>query len=294
MQRRSLAAAVCVLTAAVPLLGGCSPQGPASSAAREGRTSVTFTPSGKVSDERLRQTAERLARRAHGLGVKGARASVGNGTVTVTAPGDQRGRITTLGDVGALSFRPVLHSAVVAPGSSQPPVTGSGPVPGVSADVVRAFGELECSAPASPGPALAPPPTVPSSEPTVMCDDANKTKYLVGPAELTERDVRGAVSEVNKDTLDWQVQIVLTKEGGNAFADLSGKLSAQPPPRNQIAMALDDSVLSAPAVASRIPGGKVQISGGFTRADSERLATMIESGSLPVALRSTKATYRKD
>lgn len=293
MFTRHVTAVALTLVVAVPVLGGCSPNKSSSEAIPAGLTTVEFTPTEELSDERLRQAADRIARRAGSLGIKGAKARAGSGTVTVTAPGDHRERITGLGDIATLSFRPVLLAAPAAPGAPAPELQAPDREAGVTTDLKRAFDALDCTASASPDPEL-PPPAVPASESTVMCDDSAENKYALGPAEITERDVRSAKSELASTSVQWQVQLTLTKEGGSVFADTSEKLSALSPPRNQIAIAIDDSVLTAPSVIGRIPGGKVQISGDFDRAEVERIAAMIGSGSLPIAFRPTKSAYVPD
>lgn len=52
----------------------------------------------------------------------------------------------------------------------------------------------------------------------------------------------------------------------------------------QIAIVLDDVVISAPVVNQRIAGGEAQITGRFTTAEANRLAIMLRAGALPVAV----------
>ncbi|MBQ0055305.1 MAG: protein translocase subunit SecD [Synergistaceae bacterium] len=50
----------------------------------------------------------------------------------------------------------------------------------------------------------------------------------------------------------------------------------------QIAIVLDDMVISAPVVQQRISGGNAQITGKFTTEEANRLAIMLRAGALPV------------
>jgi len=50
----------------------------------------------------------------------------------------------------------------------------------------------------------------------------------------------------------------------------------------QIAIVLDDTVISAPVVQQRISGGNAQITGKFTVDEANRLAIMLRAGALPV------------
>ena len=52
----------------------------------------------------------------------------------------------------------------------------------------------------------------------------------------------------------------------------------------QIAICLDNKVISAPVVQERISGGNAQISGRFSTAEAQRLAIMLRAGALPVAV----------
>ena len=52
----------------------------------------------------------------------------------------------------------------------------------------------------------------------------------------------------------------------------------------QIAIVLDNVVISAPVVQDRISGGEAQITGRFTAEEASRLAIMLKAGALPVAV----------
>jgi len=56
------------------------------------------------------------------------------------------------------------------------------------------------------------------------------------------------------------------------------------PTQARIAILLDGSVVSAPAVQTAITSGDTEISGSFTADEARRLATILESGALPVTL----------
>ena len=52
----------------------------------------------------------------------------------------------------------------------------------------------------------------------------------------------------------------------------------------QIAIVLDNLVISAPVVQQRISGGEAQITGKFSTAEANRLAIMLRAGALPVGV----------
>jgi preprotein translocase subunit SecD/SecD/SecF fusion protein len=60
--------------------------------------------------------------------------------------------------------------------------------------------------------------------------------------------------------------------------------AADAPTQSRIAILLDGRVQSAPAVQEAIPSGNTEISGSFTADEARNLATILESGALPVDL----------
>lgn len=73
----------------------------------------------------------------------------------------------------------------------------------------------------------------------------------------------------------WVVNLTLDDEGSKSFEQLTAGLATKTPPQNQLAIVVRGKVVTAPAVMSAIPGGKVQISSNFTRADAEKTAADI-------------------
>ena len=67
--------------------------------------------------------------------------------------------------------------------------------------------------------------------------------------------------------------------GARAFGEFTASNIGQP-----FAIVLDDEVLSAPVIQSHIPGGSGIISGQFSIEESNTLATLLRSGSLPAEL----------
>ncbi|MEU3462258.1 hypothetical protein ABZ721_20270 [Streptomyces sp. NPDC006733] len=245
-----------------PLLSGPSRTGDVTAAATtpaSGRTSATYTPRSAPGDETLRRTAELLRARARAIGLQDAKIEVRDGTITATTPGDTGDRLRQLAVRAELGFRPVLGSDATVPPALQ-----------------ARYAAYDCKAPAA-GPAAAP------EAPTVACDKT-PVKYVLGPAALTGRDVTSAKAQLDPQSAAWIVNLELTTAGGAKFAQVTGALAQQQAPANQIGIMLDRAIVSAPSVAQSITGGKVQISGNFTRASAEDLAAQISSGALPVEL----------
>ncbi len=96
---------------------------------------------------------------------------------------------------------------------------------------------------------------------------------------LTGGNVTGASATYVDREPDPVVVLELDQEGARNFADATGAYIGEP-----IYIVLDDEVISAPVVRSRIPDGVATISGNFTIEEASNLAALIRAGSLPVNL----------
>ncbi|MBD0356690.1 MAG: hypothetical protein ICV57_05855, partial [Rubrobacter sp.] len=89
-----------------------------------------------------------------------------------------------------------------------------------------------------------------------------------------------------------EVQMELTSEGAEGFGDLSQEivdnaLAEGRPGRGQLAVILDEDVISAPVVEQPIYGGQVSINnqglpGGLPQQEAEELEIVLQTGALPV------------
>ncbi len=89
-----------------------------------------------------------------------------------------------------------------------------------------------------------------------------------------------SVDKASQVSSYYAVNIELDEEGKQAFAEASTELYSS---KGQIVIILDNEVNSAPAVQSAITDGKVQITGNYSLNQAKSLATVLESGSLPVS-----------
>ena len=102
--------------------------------------------------------------------------------------------------------------------------------------------------------------------------------YLLGPVLLSGKDLNNA--EVTPDNLGRMgVSLEFNSDGARLFEEATGRLIGK-----QIAIVLDNVVISAPVVQDRIAGGRAQITGRFTADEAGRLAIMLKAGALPVAV----------
>jgi preprotein translocase subunit SecD len=109
---------------------------------------------------------------------------------------------------------------------------------------------------------------------------SDRNRYLLAPATVTAADVAGAHVEL-RAVPGWTVTISFTATGQPKWTALT-RAAVGHQPSNQVAIVLDNQVLSAPAIQEVLPGDAV-ISGGLGRDTAARLAALLRSGPLPVA-----------
>jgi protein-disulfide isomerase len=102
------------------------------------------------------------------------------------------------------------------------------------------------------------------------------------PAQFTGADLDLAQVSAAADPTtpgDWLVNFAFSGDAASRFETWSGQHV-----NDYFAIVLDGVVESAPYIESKVVGGAGQISGSFTEADAERLASVIKNGQLPFPL----------
>lgn len=115
---------------------------------------------------------------------------------------------------------------------------------------------------------------------------AGKLKF-VGPDEseiMTGSDVKKATAGPDSQTGLAAIELQLTDSGKNKFATATQKFISQ-----KITIYLDDEVVSTATVQTAITNGVAQISNIQTLTEATREANMINSGALPVTLKTASA-----
>lgn len=241
----------------------------------QGGTSVVLTAPEGTDPGLLEVSVDIMTQRIEGIGqVQEPDIAIsGDDTVVVQLPGveDEQRAIEAVGQTGQLSFRPVMASF---PGTTGP-LAGTGT------------------------------PNIDDVTGLTIEDDINEEAYLyydsgvgqevlqVGPAQLEGSGVADAVPFFDPNSGSWAVSLDLTSDGGDAFAQITADAASYPigDPRRQIAIVLDQAVVSAPSVnpdvspETGITGGSALITvGGGEDAQSEAqdLALILRYGSLPV------------
>ena len=199
----------------------------------------------------------------------------GNNTVVVQLPGveDEQRAIEAVGQTGLLSFRPVLDAF----GGDIGPLAGTG-----AENIDDATGlTIEDDV---------------HSDAWLLYEDPGFFPRVlnVGPTALAGAHVSSAVPLFDPNSAVWAVSLDLTGEGATLFADLTAEAASFPlsDPRRQIAIVLDGTVITSPAVnptvspETGISGGRAQITTGQgeeAQQEANDLAVVLRYGSLPVA-----------
>lgn len=108
-------------------------------------------------------------------------------------------------------------------------------------------------------------------------------------AFVTPDEVRGAsvVSQSYYGMTYYAVSVSLDADGASSLADVTEDLS-QDGASGQIAVVMDGTVIASPSVSTKIEGGKINISGGFTEDQAYAYASAIAGGKLPCSLSQTE------
>lgn len=126
-------------------------------------------------------------------------------------------------------------------------------------------------------------------KPVTFLGKDGKTKYQLGPVEITGDAITKATAAYRSATetditSGWIVTFQLSGEGAEKFGEVTTRLA---PSQAQLAIILDNEVISAPTVQSPITGGSGEITGGdggFAETAAKDLATQLNAGALPTTL----------
>jgi preprotein translocase subunit SecD len=118
----------------------------------------------------------------------------------------------------------------------------------------------------------------------VFQDRDDATKYQLGPVEITGDAIDKATAGYDAGSSTsvgqgWKIGFDLTNEGAGIFSDVTTRLVGK-----QLAIVVDDQVISAPTINEPITGGSGEITGSFTEREAKDLATQLNAGALPVEL----------
>ncbi|SDT30951.1 SecD/SecF fusion protein [Paenibacillaceae bacterium GAS479] len=132
--------------------------------------------------------------------------------------------------------------------------------------------------------------------------EAELRETLVKPANLTFRSMRGCADDagyckveltgqdfqengasVQQDGLN-QFGIAIKLKDASKFAEVTREVAKLPEGKNNLAIYLDGTEISAPRVSGEIPSSEASITGTFTREEAMQLRDTINLGALPLKL----------
>lgn len=237
----------------------------------QGGVSVVLEPTEKADSEAIGQAIEIIRQRVDAIGVAEPEISRQGDAIVVQLPGvDDRARALELvGQTAELRFRPVLQA--LPPGDE-----GS---------------ELSTE-------------DEPEDEVVLaqVDDEGNEVgRFRLGPAEATGDILRGASAQLF-ELGQWQVAVEVRGGRIDEFNAIAAECfnGAATCPSRQLAIVLDERVVSAPAInAPAFDADGISITGQFTEREAKDLALVLKYGALPVELeaqqtRSVSASLGED
>ncbi|MFJ9625176.1 protein translocase subunit SecD [Streptomyces sp. NPDC101181] len=180
-----------------------------------------------------------------------------------------------------------------ATGSGEPKPSGSPeatpPADPATAKLQEEFAKLDCTDPKQRTEAAQ--GTKPSDS-IVACGSnvpGSYEKYVLGPSEVSGRDVDQAQATIDQQSGQWIVSMEFTSAGAKKFQTITGRLAQQQPPMNQFGIVLDGEVVSAPSVSQAL-SKNAQISGSFDQQSAEELGNILSYGALPLTFEESSVT----
>ena len=242
----------------------------------QGGASVVLEPTRAPEPDELEVAVEIIRNRVDGLGVAEPEISTQGGNILVQLPGisEQQRALDLVGQTAELRFRPVVSvlrdEAAYAAAAAEDPIAG-----------LYALTEGEAPADAEV--------VLPGYD-----DERNiVARYRLGPSAVAGDSLEGAVARFESLT-GWYVAPTFKPgpEGIDLFNAVSFRCHSRDPscPTGQVAIELDNEVVSAPAVQadsavfSPFERSEITISGQFSEDEARDLALALDYGALPVEL----------
>lgn len=151
-------------------------------------------------------------------------------------------------------------------------------VDGADPAVVKQYQALKCTDPKTRGQGVQDDP----NKQFAACSDDGSAKYLLDVAKVVGTDIDTASAGVRQGSTDWVVQLDFKSQGATEWSKLTSQAFGAQAPRNQVAVVLDGLVITAPVIQGPIPGGRAEITGGFTQQTATNLADQLKYGALPL------------
>lgn len=118
-------------------------------------------------------------------------------------------------------------------------------------------------------------------------ENGNKIKkpYLISQkVELSGGDLKDAFVEFNQQTNQPYIQLIMNHEATKRFAELTNKYKPVSEVYRYLAIVLDNKVIMAPRIMSKIDNGRPIIEGGFSLEEAKDVAITLRAGALPAPI----------
>ena len=247
----------------------------------------------EVTREDMQRASEVIRQRVDSLGVTEPEIQLqGQNQMIVNIPGitDSDRAVELIGRTAQLGFYPVLATE---PSSGQPPeVVKKDQIDKTEKDLRESL-KGDSTYKKGKTKILFEDTAVPNGQGTAV------TGYIVPdqPA-MTGDALDNAITSRDESGL-LQVEMSLNRQGGQQFGDLTQKivedaLASGQPGSGQLAIVLDNDVVSAPTVDQPITGGNVVINnpgaGGLPQNEAEELQIVLQTGALPINMQVLSVT----
>jgi preprotein translocase subunit SecD len=228
-------------------------------------TTLTFTADGDTGA--MGRAGDVLRRRLSAAGIAVSGVSADGGTLRLTVPADRAAEARRLAVTGQLRFRPVLRAYPAEE-------AGFADAPPAQAAALRA---LDCAAQTAPTETATAPA---AAAEIVACDRDGTQKYILAASLFDDDPIAKATAQAPADgQTQWTVRVEMRSAAQAVWTRFTAGANG-----SQVAITLDDRVLSAPAIQGTITGA-TQVSGTFTEATAKDLAGLLGTGPLPLVLR---------
>jgi preprotein translocase subunit SecD len=261
---------------------------------------VTLRARAPLSAAELDRARQVIIARAVALGAQGGEVQVvGSDEITTSLPGLAASDVTDLGAVGELLLRPLIVASVGSP-TSQPagptattggarrtvdPFSSLGFPPPTDAAAYRALSIVQQNAVRDmlEGWDCANAPLDRADAPTVLCEQDEGMKYLLGPAIVASKDVQSTAVTAYPGPAGWQLSVNLKAAKQQQWTSYTAQHNEQAHPHdaaNIFVTTVDGKVVQAHMIQETI-NGAIAIWYTPDQRSETRLAANLTGGVLP-------------
>ncbi|MGC8465173.1 MAG: protein translocase subunit SecD [Acidimicrobiales bacterium] len=243
----------------------------------QGGASIVYKPAHKVSEATLTQTISIIRNRVDALGVAQPNIAQQGNDIVVQLPGikNPQSALKIIGQTAQLQFR-ALECA--APPYKTPPKKLKIPKKDLASPFCATTSSQESLLQFVPNTPIG---KVASAKVALLTEGSgpSATRYVVGPTLMTGTSLATANAALSQSGA-WQVNFTLTSKGSPIFDAIASKLY-----QKQLAVVLDNQIISAPTIQAKSFGGQGQITGVGGQTAAQNLALVLRYGALPVQLK---------